>query len=311
MPADGLDTSRPFTTGQALAGGISASRLRGPEFRRLSKGKYVHVTRRPSAVLDAEAALLGHPADAFASHTTAAKVYRMPVPLDANEHVSVFEPANRRRRMGVVCHVAPAEAVVISHRGVRLADPAYVFVALAATLSLVDLVVVGDYIAAQKWYSPAQLVAVCAGSGQAHASRALAAARFVRQGVDSPMETRLRMLLVLAGFPEPQVNFVLRHEDGSVRRRFDLCYPEVRVIVEYDGRQHAEDPQQYDRDVFRREELEHDGWRLVVVTAKGIYADPEGTLQRVRRALRARGMTGVPTRFNRRYLKHFPGRAKG
>jgi hypothetical protein len=122
------------------------------------------------------------------------------------------------------------------------------------------------------------------------------------------METRLRMLLVLAGFPEPQVNFVLRDEAGSVRRRFDLCYPDVRVVVEYDGRQHAESPQQYDWDIKRREELDEAGWRIVVVTAKGIYTDPEDTLERVRRVLRGRGMAGVPARFHRRYAQHFPGR---
>ena len=308
MAPQALDTCHPFTTAQAIAAGISPSRLRGSEFRRLSKGKFVAATRRPSAVLDAEAALLGHPPDAFASHTTAAKVYQMPVPHDAYEHVSVHDPASRRRRAGVLSHVAAPETVVITHQGVRLADPAHVFLGLAATLQLVDLVVVGDYIARQEWYSPTGLVAVCAASKQAHARRALVAARFVREGVDSPMETRLRMLLVLAGFPEPHVNFVLRDEAGSVLRRFDLCYPDVRVIVEYDGRQHAESPEQYDWDIYRREELELAGWRLVVVTAKGIYTEPENTLERVRRALRARGMARVPTRFNRRYVKHFPGR---
>src|SRR3954453_144458 len=169
-----LDTCHPFTTAQALAAGINASRLRGQEFRRLSKGKYVDTTRRPSAVLDAEAALLGHPRDAFASHTTAAKVYQMPVPHDAYEHVSVLDPALRRRRAGVLSHVAAPETVVITYRGVRLADPAHVFVALGATLSLVDLVVVGDYIARQEWSPPARLVSVCAASTQAHARRALA-----------------------------------------------------------------------------------------------------------------------------------------
>jgi very-short-patch-repair endonuclease len=260
MRPEPLDTSRPFTTAQALAAGISAARLRGPEFRRLSKSKYVDATRQPSAVLDAEAALLGHPPDAFASHTTAARVYRMPVPHDAYEHVSVLDPARRRRRAGVLSHVAAPQTVVTTHRGVRVADPAHVFIALAATFQLVELVVVGDYIARQEWYSPARLVAVCAASTQAHARRAFAAARFVRIGVDSPMETRLRMLLVLAGFPEPQVNFIVRDARGSVLRRFDLCYPQVRVIVEYDGRQHAESPAQYDRDIYRREELDNAGW---------------------------------------------------
>jgi len=40
------------------------------------------------------------------------------------------------------------------------------------------------------------------------------------------METRLRMLLVvLAGLPEPVVDFRVRDSAGTVIRRFDLSYP--------------------------------------------------------------------------------------
>jgi hypothetical protein len=42
--------------------------------------------------------------------------------------------------------------------------------------------------------------------------------RIARNGVDSPMESRLCMLLVLAGLPEPFVNHALRDETtGRVR----------------------------------------------------------------------------------------------
>ena len=116
------------------------------------------------------------------------------------------------------------------------------------------------------------------------------------------------MLLVLAGFPEPKVNHVLRDERGRVRRRFDLCYADVKVIVEYDGRQHAEDPVQYDIDRDRREELDEEEWRVVVVTNEGIRTDPERTLDRVRKVLRARGMKGVPTTYDVEWRRHFPGR---
>ncbi len=49
------------------------------------------------------------------------------------------------------------------------------------------------------------------------------------------METRLRLLLVLAGLPEPTVNVIVRGPDGEWLRRFDLCYPIFRLVVEYDG----------------------------------------------------------------------------
>jgi hypothetical protein len=65
------------------------------------------------------------------------------------------------------------------------------------------------------------------------------AASLAREGVDSPQETRLRLLLVLAGLPEPHVNLIIRGRDGSWRRRYDLAYEQLRLIIEYDGRQHA------------------------------------------------------------------------
>jgi very-short-patch-repair endonuclease len=54
----------------------------------------------------------------------------------------------------------------------------------------------------------------------------------------------------------------------------------LRLIIEYDGRQHAEDSRQWLADIFRREELDQMRWRLVSVTSEGIYRDPLRTLER-------------------------------
>ncbi len=65
------------------------------------------------------------------------------------------------------------------------------------------------------------------------------AASLARCGVDSPMESRLRLLIVLAGLPEPRVNLIVRGIDGGWHRRYDLAYEDLRLIIEFDGRQHA------------------------------------------------------------------------
>jgi very-short-patch-repair endonuclease len=93
-----------------------------------------------------------------------------------------------------------------------------------------------------------------------------------------------------------------------VRRRLDLSYPEIRLIVEYDGRQHAVDTVQWNSDLERREEFDDGQCRILVVTAKVIYREPERTLQRVRKALVARGYPGVPRRFSDDWQVHFPAR---
>ncbi|MGZ4484830.1 MAG: DUF559 domain-containing protein [Nocardioidaceae bacterium] len=303
-----FDPSNPFTTAQALAAGLSRATLRGPRFRQLRHGVYVSAEQPASVRLDARAALAVHPPDAFASHVTAARVYDLPVPVIAEEHVSVFCANDRRRGRGLRSHLAARSTRVLVVHDIRVSSPADMFVELASLLGLVDLVIVGDAMVRKEWYSPERLVAFCAASTDPHAGRALEAARLVREGVDSPMETRLRLLLVLAGLPEPKVNLKIRDALGHVRRRFDLSYPEVKVIVEYDGRQHAEDVAQYDADIYRREELDREGWRIVVVTSKGVYQRPEETLRRVLDTLRERDMPGLPRRLSDRWRAHFPTR---
>jgi hypothetical protein len=129
-----------------------------------------------------------------------------------------------------------------------------------------------------------------------------------REGVDSPQETRLRLLLVLAGLPEPCVNLIIRGRDGSRRRRYDLGYQHLRLIIEYDGRQHAEDTQQWLTDIFRREELDQMHWRLVIITSEGIYQEPLRTLERVRDALLECGAVGIRRTVKPEWRLHFPAR---
>lgn len=122
------------------------------------------------------------------------------------------------------------------------------------------------------------------------------------------METRLRMLIVLAGLPEPEVNHRLRDARGRVLARLDLSYPHLKLIVEYDGRQHLDDPAQVKRDRVRREYFDDEEWRILVVTSEGIYREPEHTLLRVRRQLVARGCPGVPRQPAEAWRPHFPVR---
>ena len=77
--------------------------------------------------------------------------------------------------------------------------------------------------------------------------------------------------------------------NGDWSQRLDLCYPELKLIIEYDGRHHTDVRANWLKDIKRREALERDGWRLIIVTAEGLYDDPLETLQRIRRALTDRG----------------------
>lgn len=301
-----LETTRPFTRADAVRAGIDPKILRTSRFRRIFRGVLISNDVPDSPLVRAEAALLIHPPTAFASHTTAARIFGLPVPVDPREHVSVLSDRDRRRRPEICNHVTSSDHQVLVHRGLRISHPFRMFVELAGMLSLVDLVVVGDALVRVFRVPPRRLVEACEESTDWYAAAARTAARYVRDGVDSPMETRLRMLIVLAGLPQPTVNHKLFDDLGRVRRRLDLSYPELRLVIEYDGRQHIEREVNWESDLDRREELDEGEWRILVVTAKGIYREPERTLERIRRQLVARGARGVPRSFADDWRRFFP-----
>ena len=99
---------------------------------------------------------------------------------------------------------------------------------------------------------------------------------------ESPMETRLRWLLIQARLPHPQVQANLR--DGSSRfvGRVDLYYPAARLVLEYDGANHRERMVEDNR---RQNALVNAGYRLLRFTAADIHGRPAVVVAQVREAL--------------------------
>jgi hypothetical protein len=293
---------RPFTRAEFLAAGGGRTALRGVRYREIVKTIFIEVDLedRDSRV---RAALLVHPEDAFASHWSAARVLRLPVPDNPFEHVTVRDKKDRRYRPWLKPHVTIRKRGVIVVRGMLVTDAITTFLQMAGHLSLVDLVVLGDAIVRIFRIAPARLVEAARRSTDYYAAAARRGAGYVRKGVDSPMETRLRMLIVLAGLPEPAVNVILVHEDGTWRCRFDLCYRRIKLVVEYNGRHHREEPQR-STDQGRRKELEPEGYLILPFEAEDIYVTPEATLLKIRRHLSIRGWGEVPP-INDRWRAEF------
>jgi len=292
----------PFTRAEAHAAGISDAMLGGRRFRRLFHGVYVCADQHVDAVMLARAALRTVGAGACVGGPFAAAVLGLPAERRGREVELVLPDASRRpRRADIRVRVAP-HARQVSWRGVPVLHPVDLFVDLARTSTLVELVVLGDALVRSRHATPEDLRAAAAACRAQHGRLAARAAAYVRAGVDSPMESRLRMLLVLAGLPEPTVNHVVRRSDGSVRYRIDLSWPELRVAVEYDGRHHRADLDQWDADVVRRDWFEAAGWCRLDVVARGVYQRPAETVDRVAAVLRSRGWAG---RVDPTWLLHF------
>lgn len=240
----------------------------------------------------------------MASHHTAARLWGGIVPDDGHVHITCV--GHRPEIKGIRAHRPKRDQFGTRAQGVRLTTPEQTFLDLAGELSLVDLVVLGDSLVRVKRVSPEGLVAAAADYRGGSRRLARRAASLVRAEVDSPMESRLRMLIVLAGLPEPTINHRVFDANGEVIWRFDLSYPQVRLIIEYDGRQHAESDRQWGRDIGRREWMDDHDWRLLVVVSRDVYALPARTLRRLVTVMRERGMD-VP-RLSEEWRLHFPSR---
>ncbi|WP_136642300.1 hypothetical protein [Subtercola vilae] len=187
------------------------------------------------------------------SHTTAALLWNLPIESarasPAGIHVSVFSPGWPPRTVGVTGHRLDDNRVSVELRhGFPVTDIASTWCHLASLVSLDELVVAGD---------AAVLVPVHPGRGdrRPHASiellrdrlydyrgrgkcRLQEALDLVRVGAESPRETSLRLLLVRAGLPEPELNVDRFDDDGTFIGRADLFYRQWMVVVDYDGDQH-------------------------------------------------------------------------
>jgi uncharacterized protein YgbK (DUF1537 family) len=80
------------------------------------------------------------------------------------------------------------------------------FLDVATRHELVDAVIIGDALVRRELATREQLGRAAAQVRGRPGLRASRAAAWVRPRVDSPMETRLRLLIVLAGLPEPVTN---------------------------------------------------------------------------------------------------------
>ncbi len=192
------------------------------------------------------------------------------------------------RRPNVVGHKTgfPIRVTTTADR-LPVSSPVDAWCECASVLKVDDLIVMGDGLlrrrqpvatsdeladAARRW------------AGRRGAARLRLDLDAIRPGTDSARETRLRLEVVRAGFPEPVPNAPLFDRRGQVVAHGDLVWPDYRVVLEYEGRQHAEDPAQFTIDIRRLDDIAEAGYRVIRVDATLLRARAE-LLRRLRTAL--------------------------
>ena len=293
----------PFLTRDGQTLGVSRRRLTTPEFRSVFAGVSVASVVPDTVVVRARSALLLAPDGAVVSHWTAARLWGGVVPDNEWTHVSFMRDVHFRVR-GIKHHRFRHRLDIKRWHGVPVTSPQQTFCHLARYLGLVDLVALGDRFVKKGRCTPADLVDYAdAWPGQCR-HEALRAARLVRERVDSAPETAVRLLMVLAGLPEPQVNIPIHDADGNLRFRIDLGFEEVRFAIEYDGRWHDEEDQRQHDEERRTTLSTEENWTFLIVKAPDLYEQPEQLLMRIVAELKAHGIP-VPAVLSDDWRIHF------
>lgn len=284
---------QPFSTRDAQAAGVPRSRLRRGDLVAPFHGARHGIHAAAEDVESRCRAYLPvmHPRACF-SHTTAAALYELPLPVDRGGHrtlhVSTIHPVRAPKGRGVTGHCLVGERERRMLRGLPVPTPIEVWVQLGQLMSADELVMVGDALTRRKgpYADMSELHDAVAGSaGRPGVSRLRDAADRVRARTDSPMETALRLAIVRAGLPEPQVNYVICERGGRTIAHGDLVFPVQRVVVEYDGEHHRTSEEQYRIDIDRLWRIESHGWRVIRINRTHMRAGAREAIARIRQAL--------------------------
>ncbi|QWT24794.1 endonuclease domain-containing protein [Subtercola sp. PAMC28395] len=305
---------RPFAVAEGRRVGVGKHRIDGPDLDRPFHGVRTSVFAHASIEKRCHDYLPRLREGQMFSHITAARLWGLPVPtrFHAAELIDVASTrASRPRCRGVRGHRVHESSLRIVRIGAfPVADPESLWCALSTTLSVDDLVIMGDAIvfvprypdtdapAIRPYSTPQRLAARIVSRRGAGKRKLVEALRLIRVGSASPMETRLRLLIIRSGLREPQLNVDILDARGSFVACGDLYYPEYRLLVEYDGDQHRTDTKTYERDQTRIADLHAIGVQVIRVRQAGYFRYPERTIGEITAAMDARGPAG-PARLSR------------
>jgi very-short-patch-repair endonuclease len=276
--------TRPFTPAEASEVGVTRGQLRGASYRRMGSGLYRWAGLKESPQLMLSAVGRRLPAGAAFSGRTAAWLHGLDVaPCDPIE-VTIPETVGSGHRAGASVHRAHLGAnEVVLRRALPTTSVLRTVVDLGGRDPLTEGVVAADLILHAGLVTIAELCSYAAEHPRAKGiARLRRVVELAEPRAESAMETRLRMLLVLAGLPRPEAQVSIHDDQGHFLGRPDLLYRHERLAIEYDGGHHRERVVDDNR---RQNGLVGAGFRLLRFTAADVYGAPEMVAMHVRHAL--------------------------
>jgi very-short-patch-repair endonuclease len=281
METDHLDG--PFRGSTAINGGLlTRGVLRGPRYRRLFPDVY------PPATLEIDLALRARAAGVLVAGRGVVAGYAAAVLFEASSGpadalVDVLVPDNYRCAGLRVRRERLDRQATRTLGGTPVTTPDRTAYDLARWApNLTERVAAVDALAFRCGVRPAEVAILRNRHVGAHGGRDIAEVlALVDARSESPMESRVRVALVLGGLPpEVQYPVVLRGR----RYRLDLAYPPQRVAVEYDGEAHRSQ-RRARADLVREAALIAAGWRVLRFDADEVLFRPDRLVATVRAEL--------------------------
>ncbi|MDI2030016.1 DUF559 domain-containing protein [Saccharopolyspora sp. TS4A08] len=273
-----------FTRKEALQQGFSDKDLRNGPYRRIFHGVYLLESVPLTHELLCRGAAMVLPPDAVITGRSAASLHGIDLarPTDPVEVLT----RNHKRVQGLrVWDTRRHHWEHFPWGGVRLATLVRAAFDLLTKNPLTQGVACVDALLHSGMLSKDALGRFMNGRHDNGIRRARHGFELLDERAESVPESVLRVKFALRGLrPVPQLE--IPGEFGQ-QLRGDLGFPEAKVVVEYEGRWHA-DPEQFRRDERRRAWLRANGWLVIVVTAEDLATSADQLVETVARAVRER-----------------------
>lgn len=291
VPEPRLLTGAPFRGSEARALGVTRSRLRSSLWRPLSRDLFVAADAEDTQDLYVAAAQLLMPPDAVISGFAAARAYGIDIAPNALEPVDIITPGNwvPAHRNIVRPHRAPLpEEDIAEVNGVPVTSALRTLYDLARCHDVVEAVVAVDAFWHAGLVTPPELLAYADDRRWPDGARLRKAVSLADPGAESPMESRLRMVLTCDALPRPVTQYKIPDGFGGTIAEVDVAFPPFPVGAEYDGRVHLEDRVRV-RDLRRHNRIRSAGWTVFPYCAADYYHRQHVIRRQVIEAVRSAG----------------------
>lgn len=279
----------PYRAG--IAQGLTPGALRGTRFAKPYRG--IRTVDEPTTLIERAAAFapLLRPWQCLGG-VSALAVLGLPVPwrlgrLDVVELISARERGRPDRENVQVRRIAVERIDAWELDGVRVASAPLAWALMGGRCTVHELVVLGDAIVSSAENYPDRRLAgplatiddlraiTDRWTGMSGAAALRSALPRIRERVESPRETDMRLFIVDAGMPEPDVQVeVFDPATGVLLGRADLAHRDARVVEEYEGDGHRSKGQ-WDRDIEKYRAFERVGLHVVRATNRDFVPSPD------------------------------------